>query len=214
MIATIYADLDKREEAVAAYRAALTCTLSPGARAEVTEELAEQLLKLGDAAAALETLPPETDSPLAAAVRAEATWAVDGSEAALTLATASAAKHRDSARLAGLVGRLHVDRSEWQEATEALDAALKIEPSDLESLQALASAYERMGRKDDADATRQRRDVAQKGLEKLTALTRDANARPWDPTVRLELAVTCDALGKKDLAAMWRHSAAACGAGR
>jgi endonuclease YncB( thermonuclease family) len=48
----------------------------------------------------------------------------------------------------------------------------------------------------------------------LTALTRDANARPWDPTVRLELAATCDALGKKELAAMWRHSAAACGAGR
>ncbi len=214
MIATIYADLDKREEAVAAYRAALTCTLSPGARAEVTEELAEQLLKLGDAAAAIETLPPKADSPLAAAVRAEATWAVEGSAPALTLATASAAKHRDSARLAGLVGRLHVDRGEWQEATEALDAALKIEPSDLESLQGLASAYERMGRKDDADATRQRRDVAQQGLEKLTALTRDANARPWDPAVRLELAATCDALGKKDLAAMWRNSAAACGVGR
>jgi uncharacterized protein HemY len=133
-------------------------------------QLAEQLLKLGDAAAALETLPTEAESPLAAAVRAEATWAVDGSEAALALATAAAAKHRDSARLAGLVGRLHVDRGEWQQATEALDAALKIKPSDLESLQALASAYERMGRKDDADATRQRRDIAQKGLEKLPSM--------------------------------------------
>jgi Flp pilus assembly protein TadD len=211
MIGTIYADLDKREEAIAAYRAALARTLSPAARAEVGEELGEQLLKLGDAAAALETVPPASESPLAAAVRAEATWAVEGSDEALALATEAAKKHADSARLAGLVGRLHVDRSEWQEATTALERALTIEPSDLESLHALAAAYERLGRKEEAEATRKKRDVAQKGLEQLTMLTRDANARPWDPAVRLQLAATCDALGKPELAAMWRYSAAACG---
>jgi len=214
MIGTIYADLDKREEAVAAYRDALARTLSPPARAEVNEELAEQLLKLGDAAAALDILPPAATSPQAAAVRAEATWAVEGSEAALELAIAAAEKHRDSARLAALVGRLHVDRGEWEQAAGALERALTIEPSDLEALHALAATYERLGRKADAEATREKRDVAQKGLEQLTALTRDADAHPWDPAVRLQLAAICDRLGKQELAAMWRQSAAACGAGR
>lgn len=214
MIGTIWADLDRREEAVAAYRAALGRTLSPAARAEVNEELAEQLLKLGEAAAALEALPAEAASPLAAAVRAEATWAVEGSEAALVPAVAAMKAHPRSARLAGLVGRLHVDRGAWEEAADALVAALRIDPSDLESLQALAAAYERLGRTAAAESVRERRDQAQKAFERLTSLTRDANDRPWDPAVRLELATTCDALGKPDLAAMWRESAAICNAGR
>lgn len=214
MIGTIWADLDRREEAVAAYRAALDRTLSPAARAEVGEELAEQLLKLGEAAAALEALPAEAASPLAAAVRAEATWAVEGSEAALVPAVAAMKAHPRSARLTGLVGRLHVDRGAWEEAADALVAALRIDPSDLESLQALAAAYERLGRTAAAESVRERRDQAQKAFERLTALTRDANDRPWDPAVRLELAATCDALGKPDLAAMWRESAAICNAGR
>lgn len=214
MIGTIWSDLDRREEAVAAYRAALGRTLSPAARAEVNEELAEQLLKLGEAAAALEALPAEAASPLAAAVRAEATWAVEGSEAALVPAVAAMKAHPRSARLAGLVGRLHVDRGAWEEAADALVAALRIDPSDLESLQALAAAYERLGRTAAAESVRERRDQAQKAFERLTALTRDANDRPWDPAVRLELAATCDALGKPDLAAMWRESAAICNAGR
>lgn len=214
MIGTIWADLDRREEAVAAYRTALDRTLSPAARAEVNEELAEQLLELGEAAAALEALPSEAASPLAAAVRAEATWAVAGSEAALAPAVAAMKAHPRSARLAGLVGRLHVDRGAWEEAAEALVAALRIDHSDLEALQALASAYERLGRTAAAASVRERRDQAQKAFERLTALTRDANDRPWDPAVRLELAATCDALGKPDLAAMWRESAAICNAER
>lgn len=214
MIGTIYGDLDRREDAVAAYRAAAERTLTPAARAEVQEELAEQLLELGDAAAALAALPREAASPVAAAVRVEATWAVEGSEAALAGATAAMKAHPRSARLAGLVGRLHADRGEWQEATEPLMAALRIDPADLEALQALASAYERLGRTAAAESVRERRDLAQKQLERLTALTRDANDRPWDPAVRLELAATCEALGKADLAAMWRQSAAACGPGR
>lgn len=208
MIGHICADLDKREEAVAAYRQALERNLTPLAEAEVRVELAEQLLRLGDADAALAMLPKEAGSVQACAVRAEATWTTTGADDAITLVESALEKLTNEPRLLSLLGRLHVDRGEYDKAIAPLEQALALDQAELTSLQALATAQERLGRADEAARVRQRRADVQAALERLTSLTVDADAQPWNAAVREELARICGSLGKDDLATMWRHAAA------
>jgi tetratricopeptide (TPR) repeat protein len=207
MIGHICADLDKREEAVAAYRQALDRSLTPMAEAEVRVELAEQLLKLGDADAALAMLPKDAGTAPALAVRAEATWTTAGADEAISLVESALKMLPDEPRLLSLMGRLHVDRGDYDKAVDPLERALALDQAELTTLQALATAQERLGRADDAARVRQRRADVQAALERLTSLTVDADAQPWNAAVREELSRICASLGKNDLAAMWRHAA-------
>jgi Flp pilus assembly protein TadD len=212
MIGHICADLDKREDAVAAYREALRRQLTPAAADEVGVELADQLLKLGDAEAALAALPdslPVGDNGVrAAAIRAEATWTTTGAEEAVTMTEAALQQTPDDPRLLSLLGRLHVDLGNHDKAVDPLVQAADRDQTELTTLQALAIAYERVGRPQDAATTRQRRADVQAALERMTALNIDADAQPWNAAIREELATICESLGKVDLAAMWRHAAA------
>jgi len=212
MIGHICRDLDHRERAVAAYREALTRGLSPAATTEVRIELADQLLKLGDAVGALGELPEVDDDSAASvpllAVRCEATWIADGADAAVEVLTAAIGRHPDEAPLLALLGRLQVDLGHWDEALEPLTRAAAVDPTDLATLQALVTAHERLGRQAEATRLRERRETVQAALERLSRLTREADADLWNGTVRDELADTCEQLGKADLAAMWRHAAA------
>ncbi|HBB74846.1 MAG TPA: hypothetical protein DC048_10410 [Planctomycetaceae bacterium] len=212
MIGHICRDLDHHERAVSSYREALGRELAPATRAEVRVELAEELLALGDAAGALAELPDDTPGglePLAAVMcRAEAIWITDGPEAAHRIAEAVADRFPDDAGLLGLQGRLLVDQGRWQAAIVPLERAVDLDPHDLATLQALATACDRLGRTDDAARTRSRREAIQAALERLNTLGRAANADAWNASVREELAATCEELGRNDLAAMWRHAAA------
>jgi len=208
MIGHICTDLDKREEAVAAYRQALDRSLTAAAEAEVRVELAEQLLRLGDAEAALAMLPQEAGSAQALAVRAEAIWTTAGADDAITLVEAALLSLPDEPRLLSLVGRLHIDRGDYDKAVDPLEKSLALDQAELTTLQALATAYERLGQAADAARIRQRRADVQAALERLTSLTVDADAQPWNAALREELALICASLGKDELAAMWRHAAA------
>lgn len=212
MIGHICRDLDHRERAVAAYREALSRGLSPAATTEVRIELAEQLLKLGDAVGALGELPEVDDHsaafPPLLAVRCEATWIADGADAAQEVLAAAIRRHPDDASLLALLGRVQVDLGHWEEAIEPLTRAAAIDPTDLATLQALVTAHERLGKQAEAARLRERREAVQAALERLSRLTREADADPWNATIRDELAATCEQLGKADLAAMWRHAAA------
>jgi len=212
MIGHICRDLDHHERAVASYREALGRELAPATRAEVRVELAEELLALGDAAGTLAELPDDTTGgpePLATVMcRAEAIWITEGPEAAYRIVAAAADRFPDDAGLLGLRGRLLVDQGQWQAAVVPLERAAALDPHDLATLQALATACERLGRTDDATRTRGRREAIQAALERLNTLGREANADAWNASVREELAATCEELGRHDLAAMWRHAAA------
>jgi hypothetical protein len=41
----------------------------------------------------------------------------------------------------------------------------------------------------------------------MTALTMEAMNKPWDASIRYQLADTCDKLRKPELSAMWRKAA-------
>jgi Flp pilus assembly protein TadD len=214
MIGHICADLDKREEAVTAYRQALDRSLTGAARSEVHVELAEQLLKLGDAAAALALLPQPSDtaadSPQALAVRAEATWTTGKADEAVTLVEAGLERFADEPRLLSLLGRLRIDLGGYGDAVAPLEAAARLDRAELTTLQALATAYERLGRSEDAARVREQRSAVQQTLERMTSLTVAADAEPWNGDLRDELAVLCESIGRQDLATMWRHAAAVC----
>lgn len=212
MIGHICRDLDHHERAVSSYREALGRELAPATRAEVRVELAEELLALGDATGALAALPDDTTDarePLAIVTcRAEATWTAEGPEAAHRILAAVADRFPDDAGLLGLRGRLLVDQGQWQAAVVPLEHAAALEPHDLATLQALATAYERLDRTEEASRARARRETVQAALERLNTLGRAANADAWNATIRDELAGVCEQLGKHELAAMWRHAAA------
>jgi hypothetical protein len=55
-----------------------------------------------------------------------------------------------------------------------------------------------------------RAEELRKDLDRITELTKEAMAKPWDAAVRLRLAELSERLGKPELAAVWRKAAAAC----
>ncbi len=211
MMGLIHADLEDRSRAVECYRAALGRTLSPGAAREVRVELAEQLVKLGQPAAALEALGPTavTDTPRQVAVRAEADWSLGKSVDATWTLDAALATHPDALPLLRLRGKLHADAGEWEKAAPVLERAVKGDATDMPSLHQLAMVYDRLKRPDDADRIRKQHQTTKDALEALTMLNREADARPWDAAVRIKLADVCDRLGNQQLAAMWRRAAQA-----
>ncbi|NBU41998.1 MAG: tetratricopeptide repeat protein, partial [Planctomycetia bacterium] len=141
MIGHICRDLGHHERAVSSYREALGRELAPAARSEVRAELA--------AAGALAELPDDTTGgpePLATVMcRAEAIWITEGPEAALRMVTAASERFPEDPGLLGLRGRLLVDQGQWQEAVAPLERAAALDPHDLATLQALATACERLG---------------------------------------------------------------------
>jgi tetratricopeptide (TPR) repeat protein len=212
LMGLIHADLDSAEEAVANFRDALRRSLTPGTAAKAHIELAEQLVKLGRHPEALDALGHgyATEPPLATAVRAEAEWSLGSSEKAAALLDGALARHPDALPLLRLRGQLHIKAGEWAQATPLLERATQADPADLVSLHQLALAYDRLDRPADAEQVRTRHERAKIDLLALTSLNREADAQPWDPAVRLKLAEVCDRLEKRDLAKMWRRSAAAC----
>jgi tetratricopeptide (TPR) repeat protein len=216
MMGLINADLNRPAEAVASYRNALERTLSTGTVSELRVELAEQLMKLGDPAAADAALGPASASESARshAVRAEVAWSLGQPDEAAAQLDAALVTSPEALPLLRLRGRLFTETGDWSKAVIVLERASKTDSYDLTTLHQLALAYDRLDRSADAAKVRQRHEQVRDDLATMTTLNREADAQPWDPTVRWKLADVCDRLGKRDLAAMWRQSAAACQARR
>lgn len=217
MMGFIQSDLDRRKEAVECYQEALRRGLSGPAETEVREELAEQLVGLGRHQEAIETLGPADGgrkSDRTIRVRAEAEWAAGKMTSAVTLLDRGLAEFPDSAVLLRLRGRLHSESAEWEKAAGILERAVAADPSDLTAHHLLATAYDRLGRPEDANRGRQKHQQIKEDLLLLTNLNREADARPWDSEIRDKIASTCERIGKRDLAEMWRRSVAACNGNR
>jgi tetratricopeptide (TPR) repeat protein len=209
MMGLIHSDLEARPEAVENYRAALARSLNATVASEVREELAEQLVKLGQPAAALEALGPAAgaESPRATAIRAEAEWSQGPISEATTRLDVAIKAHPDSLPVLRLRGKLHAEAGEWEPAAALLERAVKADATDLISMHHLSMAYDRLKRPADAERIRKQHETTKEALATLTTLNREADARPWDPAVRLKLAEVCEGLGKPQLAAMWRRAA-------
>jgi tetratricopeptide (TPR) repeat protein len=213
LIGLIYKDMSQNPEAEEAYREALRRGLAAPVEREVRVELAELLAKQGKYAAGIEVLdalPPDgADDPAAAASRAECLRGLGRPQQAVGVVDAALARH-STAALHRLRGQLYHDEARLADAVRCYERAVELEPGDYQSHYLLSQAYTGAGRTSDAARALARSEALHKDLDRITALTKEAMAKPWDAAVRLQLAELAERLGKPQLAAMWRKAAAAC----
>jgi len=206
LMGLVYKDSVQFELAVAAYQEALARGPSESVADEIRLELAEVLLRLNRFSEALETLGER-----GRVLRAEALRGLGrGREAAELLD----AKPEPTSEWRRLRGQLHLDDARHGDAIPLLERAAAGGPADHQSQLLLAQAYAAAGRLDDAKRAAARAENIRKDLDAMTELSREANAKPWDPVVRLQLAEIADRIGKPQLAELWRSAAASCRARR
>jgi tetratricopeptide (TPR) repeat protein len=216
LIGLIHKDLSHLPEAVEAYREALRRnSLPPAVQGEVRIELANVLLQQGQFADAFTELNRAiTDGGPGLATP---DWFAAGAECHRGLGQVADAKtvverglqQGPSARLHRVRGQLELDAGRHADAIEPLQKAIQLAPTDYEARYLLSQALAGVGRKEDAARELKRGEELRADFTKLTDLTSEAMAKPWDATVRRQLADLCEKLQKPQLAVMWRTAAIA-----
>ncbi len=208
LLGLIYRDLEKLEEAVAAYRESLRRQPHPPDAEEVRVEMAVCLMRLYREAEAIEAVQG-LDTPAAAAVRVESMLALGREAEATELLDQELAKHPDYVGLLRLRGERDLLAGNAARAIDILERVVRAAPHDLRSRTQLARAYHVVGRVDDEEA--QNRELKQllDLIQRVHQKNIDAMADPWNATIRRELADLCDKIHRPELARMWRRAAEA-----
>ncbi len=214
MAGTIHQDLGNHEAAAAAYREALGRDLPAAARAEAYTEFGDSLLKLRK----YDEMLTMAEEAVAAGVPQTAGWLVGRAEALHGVGRAADAKAVLARALAAdpeatpalyLRAQFHLDDGQPAEAVRLLEKADARPPRAYRVTFLLAQAYAQVGRRADADAMGKTAEALRRDLDRITELTREAEQRPWDADIRVELADLSTRMGYPDVAAMWRKAAAA-----
>lgn len=213
LIGLIYKDLSQNPASEEAYREALRRGLSPRVEEEVRVELAAVLTRQGKYAAGIEVLDvlPSggVEDPAGAAARAECLRGLGRPQEAANVLDAALARQA-STPLWRLRGQVYQDQGRLADALPCFERAAELSPADQQSYHLLGQAYAALGRKEDAKRAFDRAAELRRDLDKITALSKEAMAKPWDAAVRLQLAELSDRLGMPQVAAVWRKAAAAC----
>jgi tetratricopeptide (TPR) repeat protein len=115
----------------------------------------------------------------------------------------------NSLELLRIRGKIHLTDNDPQTAVEVLQKALRLDRHDYICRYQLSQAYEKLGRKAEAEEHKRILDQTQKDIAELSRLNREVLNSPWDVPKRLRLVELCEKLDKPDLAAIWRKAAAA-----
>ena len=214
LLGLMYKDLSRWEEAENAYRAAWERGVEGAMRVDIGLELAEVLLQRAMYEEALTwtrtvTSENSTQPTKTAQLRAEGLYGLGRWQEAVAELEAIPREQWTGA-MWRCRGRLHRDADQMPEAAACLEAAVRLDPNDVESWHVLGQVYESLNKKEAAMQARQRVEVIQKYLQQLTQLTHQAMERPWDSAVRRQLADLNEQLGHPELARMWRKAAAEC----
>lgn len=208
----IHRDAGDWNRAEAEYREAVRLGGGPpSVRAQVRADLARTLVEAAKFSEALDVLDDggegDPESRPAALARAEALRGLGRYDEAAALVDREL-EARPDGQLYRVRGQLHLDRGEWAAAIPPLEEATRRIRAPYQAYLLLAQAYGLAGRKADAAKALARAEQLRRDAQAASELSREANARPWDPAVRLRLAAVFDRLGDPDLAAMWRRAAA------
>lgn len=213
LLGDIHADLGRHDEAVKAYRAAIDRDLAGTFRADAYRSLAASLAKLRKYDEVLATW----DEAKSKGVRDDAEWSALRVEAlrgagrggeARKLVVASIGDHPGSAALLMLRGQLDLDDGRSADAVRSLEEAHRLAPRDYPLGLLLSQAYAADGRKADADRIAKVAEELRQDLELVTKLTDEAEKKPWDAAIRLQLAEVCERMGNAAMAKQWRETAA------
>jgi tetratricopeptide (TPR) repeat protein len=218
LMGLIYKDLEQYSEAITSYEEALRRDLPAQNReqapAAVRKELAECLVHQNQYDKALEVLqqfePLPEDVPAVQALRGECLWGRERGQEARTVLDQALVNYPNSPELLRVRGKIHLDDGNYPKAVELFENALRLDRHDHICRYQLGQAYEKMGRKTEAEEQKRLLAQTHKDLEELSRLNREVFNSPWDLNKRLRLIELCEKLDKPDLAAMWRKAAAFC----
>lgn len=211
----IHKDAGSWAKAEAEYRKALVLGgAPPGVGDEIHGDLADALINQSMFAEALDALEGVTHGdphrPRLVALRAESLRGVGRGAEAAALVDQALATDPTSA-LFRLRGQLYLDAGNAAGAIPMLEEAARRGHVPYQSYFLLAQAYRLADRADDAARATKRAEELRRDVETAAELSRQAQARPGDAAVRLQLAAVFDRLGEADLAAVWRRAAASLG---
>jgi tetratricopeptide (TPR) repeat protein len=113
----------------------------------------------------------------------------------------------DDPELIAEKGLILLDSRRANDAVPVLELALSTNPHDRRARDGLRRAYLALGRFEDASKQPPKLAESERLFASMTALTMEAMNKPWDASIRYQLADTCDKLRKPELAAMWRKAA-------
>jgi Flp pilus assembly protein TadD len=218
LVGLIHKDLSQFAQADSAYTEALSRELPSSVQQDVYLELAECRVQRREYASALSALDERHElggeGPEALACRGEALVGLGRGSEALTLLARAVRDHPSHPRLLGLCGQFLLTSAEADQAVRLLERAVRADPYNHRWRYQLALAYGHVGRKTDAAEQGRRAKEIERDMDKLTALSKEAMAKPWVPEVRSRLAEVCRKLGKHQLAVMWDRAADACRSGQ
>jgi len=213
LIGLIYKDMGQYAASEEAYREALRRGLTPKVEEEVRVELTAVLARQGKYAAGIEVLDAlpsgGVEDPAGVGARAECLRGLGRQKEAADVLDAALARQTSTA-LWRLRGQVYQDQGRLADALPCFERAIELGPADQQSYHLLGQTYAALGRKEDAARAFTRAEELRRDLDRITALSKEAMAKPWDAAVRLQLAELSDRLGMPQVAAMWRKAAAAC----
>lgn len=208
LMGMMYRDFEQETEAIEAYTAALSRNPPDDVRIDVSIQLATAFLSQKRFEDALSTLQGLPDSGAAALLRARCFWGTGRqteAKAALQLAKKLSANERE----AGLLEAEFLMASrDAAGAVEILRTTVARFPYDAETHYQLALALRDTGNAAEAEQLLLKWKQLKELAQQLSQKNFEALGNPGDPLIRDELARLCDALGKTELATMWRNAAA------
>jgi Flp pilus assembly protein TadD len=208
LLGLIYRDLDKLDDAIAAYSESLRRNPHPPDEEEVRVEMAVCLLRVYREAEAIDAVAG-WDTPAAAAIRAEAMLALGHEQQATELLDRELTKHPDYIGLLRLRGERFLAAGQPEQAVAILERVVREAPHDLRSRTQLARAYHLLGRTADAEAQNREVQEYMELIQKVHDKNIKAMEDPWDAVTRRELADLCEKIHRPELARMWRRAAEA-----
>ena len=208
-------DFEDFQLAVENYRKALELTPPDAIPAEVHQEVLRNLGRsligqnnLTEALKILDTAEP--DHALVLALKADCHRGLGNTEKARALLEQSLGRDPHERVAVLLQVDMAIDQRQTAAVIAPLTNLLSKAPHDTACRYQLAQAWQRLGQPEKYKQEMARHDKSQKLKQELTEKNLEANRAPDNAEVRDRLAELCDALGKSELATMWRRAAAAC----
>lgn len=128
-------------------------------------------------------------------------------EAALATLDGLISHHPEDAEALLLRGQLELEHGTADKALSWLTRAEQLQPYDLDTAQALATAYRLLNRKEEAQRYETKRQQIERDLRRMEELTKEIIDSPHNAELRCEAGTTLLRLGQEQQAARWLASA-------
>ncbi len=203
----ILKDFERYEEAVPAYESALRLSPPKHVEEEIRGELAESLLQLrkyDEALVQLNQLKPSADQQ---AMMAEALLALGKNSQAETAIAKAMELDAHNRRAMQTKASVLLEQGEVQAAADLLQQAVADHPQEVDLRSNLMLAYQRLGKKELADAQQAEMNRLRQLQDKFNKLHIRSIQNSGDINCRIELARTALELNKVDAAVSWYRAA-------